>query len=179
MLSAAFHTSVPVFPSPKLFDPYLSLMAGRQPCPSVSHFALPQTPSSSGFPLPFSIGEFEGKLIFHVLVVAGVELNIFIPVITGLCFEFVPERLLITEVFLLLLSNVYKASKPFLLPSPLQWGGWGCTGIWEMTQVGKLTQIHLRDTPYNTQRIKLRGDWETGGRRCSGRGWASVDGIIA
>jgi len=62
-----------------------------------------------------------------------------------------------TEMFSFLLSSTYTDSRSFLLLiPPHQRVGWGCTRIWEGTQLGQLTPTDQRDIPYHDVMLSIQ-----------------------
>ena len=102
-----------------------------------------------------------------VLVLAGMELSVFIVAGMGLCFGFVLETVFDnTGMFSLLLSSADTEPRAFLLLTPPhQQGGWGGTRSWEGTQPGQLTPTDPRDSP---DHMTSRSAYKAGGRRRKG-----------
>ena len=97
-----------------------------------------------------------------MLVLAGIELIVFIAANMGLCFGFVLKTVLIIEVFTIAEQCLHKA-KAFSAPhTTTPASSWGCTRSWEGTQPGQLTPTDRRDIPYH---MMSRSAYKAGGRR--------------
>jgi len=80
------------------------------------------------------------------LGLAGIELIFFVAVCMLLCFGFVTKTVLITQLWSCCCWAVFPQHWGFL-PTTLLMSQvtWGCTGSWEETQLGQLTQTGQKD----------------------------------